>query len=267
MSITDIIVESFKLYKNNFKRFFVFMLLTFIPGGLIIISKFLLTYFFPITSFGAIGISFLVFLFVALIFSLIAFWFNITFIRVIAQTYTGTTIGTLGSELGSAKKVFWPAIGVTLLTALAVLGGMILLIIPGIIFMLWFAFSYVFVAVEHTGVMEGMHKSKALVDGRWWKVLLRIMIPGTIFGILAYVITSIIGTPLDYVVQHTDPLSTLFTIWSVVSDLILSFVTSIVTPLTTIALVVVYMDLKKTPVQLPSMNQETMSTPPSPPTA
>ena len=252
MSITDIIVESYRLYKNNVKKFFPYILLTFIPSALIVIARFILTYFAPGASLGTIGLSFLSFLLVALLLSAVGFWFSIAFIRVIANAYTGKTSGSIGSELGTAKKIFWPAVGVTILTALAVLGGMILLIIPGIIFMLWFAFSYASVTIDNTGVMESLHKSKALVDGRWWNVFWRLVIPGLALGILVYVIIDIVSFPTDYVLKHTNPSSSLYSIWLVVGEIIISFFTALLTPLTTIAMVILYFELKKTPHTAPT---------------
>jgi len=268
MSITDIIVESFKLYKNNFKRFFVFMVLTFVPGALVIISKFLLTNFFSGKTLGGLGLSYLVFLIVALLLSAISFWCNVAFIRVIAHAYTGQVSSSVGTELSSATKIFWPAIGVTILTVLAVLGGMILLIIPGIIFMLWFAFSYASVTIDNTNVMDGMHKSKALVDGRWWKVLWRLFFPTVVFGIVAVIAANIVEMPLTYILKNTAPTSSLFATWSLLAKIIDSFTTAIFTPLTTIAMVVLYFELKKDPqgAVVPQMAEAKTSTPLSPPT-
>jgi len=76
MSITDIIVESYRLYKNNVKKFFPYILLTFIPSALIVIARFILTYFAPGASLGTIGLSFLSFLLVALLLSAVGFWFS-----------------------------------------------------------------------------------------------------------------------------------------------------------------------------------------------
>lgn len=263
MSITDIIVESFSLYKNNFKRFFVYMVLTFVPGALIVILKFLLTNFFPEHTLGGLGISYLLFLVIALLFGALSFWANIAFIRVISHAHNGKMSESVWTELTHATKVFWPAMGVTILTALAILGGMILLVIPGIIFMLWFAFSYASVTIDNTGVMEGMNESKALVDGRWWKVLWRLLFPTLVFGIVAVIATNIVDIPLEYILKHTARTSSLYATWSLLAQLIDSFTTALFTPLTTITMVVLYFELKKNP-QLSPVPQMT-ATPPSPP--
>ena len=165
-----------------------------------------------------------------------------------------------------AKKVFWAAIGVTILTTLATLGGFLLLFIPGIIFMLWFAFSYIFVAVDETSVMDSMHKSKALVDGRWWQVLYRVIVPSLIFGILISIVIGIVGSPLTYILNQTSKTSDLYQIWRIMTDLISSFASAIVSPLITIGLVVLFVELKKTPVSTPETTVNTSEVSPTPPT-
>jgi len=73
-------------------------------------------------------------------------------------------------KLGEAFRRCWSyclrVFGAAVLTALAVLGGLILLIIPGIIFGLWFSLSAFVIIDQNVGVIEGMKRSKALVQGR-----------------------------------------------------------------------------------------------------
>jgi len=267
ISITDIIVESWRLYKENFKHFFMYVLLMFIPTVFLLIAKFLLTYFVPSHSWGVIGSTFLIFAMLAIVFAVFAFWFKLAFVRVIAKRYTGQMADTIGKELSQSKKVFWPAVGVSILTALAVLGGMLLLIVPGIIFMLWFAFSYLVVAIDESSVMDGMHKSKALVDGRWWAVLGRLFVPSLVFGILAMIISWIVAIPLEFILSHTDKTSGLYAVWDIIGAIIISMGTALITPLTMSALVILYLELKKTPLAKPAMTPNMSDTPPGAPTA
>ena len=70
----------------------------------------------------------------------------------------------------------WSFLWISLLVMLACLGGMILLVIPGIIFMVWFYFSlYVFVCEDLKG-SSALKRSKELVKGYWWPIFGRILI-------------------------------------------------------------------------------------------
>lgn len=94
-----------------------------------------------------------------------------------------------------AKPVFWQYALLSVLVSLAMFVGFILLVIPGIIFFVWFAFSYFVLIEEHIGGIDAMKRSKALVSGKWWAVFGRLvalvfagllvgMISGFIFGML-----------------------------------------------------------------------------------
>jgi hypothetical protein len=94
-------------------------------------------------------------------------------------------------------KKLWGFFLVSVLVFLVDLGGTILLIIPGIIFAIWFSFStFVFVDKE-LGVKASMSKSKALVKGRFWAILGRFIIFGlfgAVLGLAASYIPYSIGS-------------------------------------------------------------------------
>ena len=74
------------------------------------------------------------------------------------------------------------------------LGLFLLLIIPGIIFMIYWIFgSYVFLD-EDKGILYSLKKSRQLVKGNWWKMfgyLILIMIILFIFAILIGIILAL----------------------------------------------------------------------------
>ncbi len=249
ISITDIIVQSVNLYRHNAKRFIAYSFLIFIPGAFTTIFAAILPIFIPSKlSFGIVGVSYIVYVLIAFTLTFVSFWFSITFIRVLAKSYAGTAIKSMGAELHDAKVVFWPALGVSILTALAVFGGMLLLIVPGIIFGLWFAFSLYVTAIDHKSPMEAMKRSKEMVDGRWWSILWRLLLPSLVFGIIIVVLQYIIETPLAYILENTNIQSLLFVTWTVIAQLIISLVALLLAPFTTAIPTILYIELKKHPL-------------------
>lgn len=116
-------------------------------------------------------------------------------------------------KLGLSKLV--PIFLLMMLTVLIVVGGFILLIIPGIIFMVWFAFSQFALINENLGVIKSLKRSRELVRGKWWDVFGRLLFlllisilfeipsailgrldPGITGGILVNTATSAVITPL-----------------------------------------------------------------------
>lgn len=85
----------------------------------------------------------------------------------------------------TAMPFFWHYILLSILVSLAVLGGLILLIVPGIIFMVWFSFSYYVLILEGTKGVAAMKRSRELVRDQWWAVFVRLvvlMVAGIIVG-------------------------------------------------------------------------------------
>ena len=98
-------------------------------------------------------------------------------------------------EIGFKKsfKKAWPKIGsyfwVNLLSGLAVTIGMILLIIPGIIFAVWFVLANYALIVEGKKGSNALSRSKELVKGNWWSVFGRILF----MGLIGIVVGAVLG--------------------------------------------------------------------------
>lgn len=247
--ITDIIQQAIALYRRHFKIMIQYIVLLFIPGACSAILPLMLLLLVPADlSIGVMGVSYVIYGILALLLSLVSFWFTVTLIRVLAKLYDGTSVLPLGAEIQQAKSVVWPALGVSILTGLAVFGGTLLLVIPGIIFAVWFAFAVYGVAIHHTSPIAAMKDSKALVEGRWWAVCWRLVIPMLVFGIAMVIVQYIVEMPLTYVLRSTDPNSALAVSWNMISILISSFTGLILLPLTTAVPIILYTDLKKHPI-------------------
>jgi hypothetical protein len=93
--------------------------------------------------------------------------------------------------LSIAWKNLWKFFLVTALVFLATFGGFILLIIPGVIFGIWFYFANFIFIDQGTGITASMGKSRQLVKGKFWAVFWRILI-FDIFLIAAQAVVSFI---------------------------------------------------------------------------
>lgn len=71
----------------------------------------------------------------------------------------------------NTKDLFWPYIGLSLLTALLVLCWSLLLIIPGIIFSVFYSLAIYVLFFEGKQGMAALRRSRALVKGYFWPVL------------------------------------------------------------------------------------------------
>lgn len=107
---------------------------------------------------------------------------------------------TARAAMSQASAFVWRALGINILTTLAVLGGFLLFIVPGFIFMAWFSLSLYVLVTEDLSIVASMKRSRALVRGRVWEIwgLNSLAIAVTIvpvFGSIANLILSILMIP------------------------------------------------------------------------
>lgn len=182
MPIEELFKKSFSLYYQ--KAFFMIrLILAGWIGGIIIVLVFgaiaLALVFWKMVALGIVAI-----LVGALLLIIISLWLQVALVFSIKEPNGQIDIKTL---LFSVKDKIVPYFWVTFLKGLMVLGGFILLIIPGIIFSVWFCL------VEYAFVFEGKKgfsaswRSKELVKGYGWAVLGRLLA----FMFLAMIISFI----------------------------------------------------------------------------
>lgn len=73
--------------------------------------------------------------------------------------------------IGDSFKKIWTLLGASVLIGLAVFGGLLLFIVPGIIFGLWFCFTYFVIMDENLGAVAAMKRSKELAKGHLIEIL------------------------------------------------------------------------------------------------
>lgn len=242
LSAGDIIKRSLGLYQENAKLFLTYMSLLALPSllSLAVALVFAATAPEPGNGWAAGGV-----LLGSIVFSLGNLWLSLAFLPVVAARYNGQDPGTLKMRLTKSTRHILPAIGLSVVTLLILLGGFFLLIVPGIIFLIWFAFSMYFLVLEDTGIVDSLKKSKALVQGRLGAVLWRLIAPGVVFALLYIVVEGVIQWISSLVISGMNPNSALG-ITLLIALAVLAIVLSVlITPLSVTAPTILYLELKK----------------------
>ncbi len=89
---------------------------------------------------------------------------NAAMVHGIASVYLGKSL-TTKEAIQRAFAVFWSLIGTSILLGLVLFAGFLLLIIPGIIFALWYSLATQIVVVEGISGAKAMKRSKELMQG------------------------------------------------------------------------------------------------------
>ncbi len=82
-----------------------------------------------------------------------------------------TTHHTIREAIALLPSYLW----IALLSGFIILGGSLLLIIPGIIFSVWFLFSQYALIIDDARGTRALVQSKHIIKGRFWAVCLRIL--------------------------------------------------------------------------------------------
>lgn len=232
----DIFGKSWREFKSNFWIFFVaILLLSFVPSVLLAISQSMYTS--EVASGVDIFASFSFYAFIVLL--LISILLGVLLSSSFISLALSKKKLTLGETLALGKKNFWRYFGFSIVIGLFLMGLFVLLIIPGIIFAVYWVFSsYIFIE-KKKGIMESISESHDLVRGKWWNVFGNFVLLGLIFiaiSIGAGLIQVILSTPFDA--------SNLMVISIIAS--VTSFISGIfITPLMILFTKNFYYDLKK----------------------
>ena len=140
---------------------------------------------------------------VGLFVGLIAFVIAIIISAVLqAALIRGAAQGSIGDPVDIDASYKWgfarfgSVLLISILVGLAVMGGLILLIIPGIIFAVMFSVSIPALVVENRKGTDAMSRSWNLVKGHFWHALVVIIVSAIIAGLIGGVIGAI-GTAIS----------------------------------------------------------------------
>ncbi len=114
----------------------------------------------------------------------------------ITRAASGTFLGRdmdIGESLRFGLARFWSILLVGLLTGLAVLGGFLLFIVPGFIFLTRFWVGVPALVIEDRRGREALKRSWNLVKGRSWPVFGTIAVVGIGTSLLSELLTQLFG--------------------------------------------------------------------------
>jgi hypothetical protein len=104
---------------------------------------------------------------------------NAAIIDAVARCYLGKPT-TVGGSLSRAVTIILPLLWTWLLMMLAIMGGMILCIIPGILFAFWFSLASHTVVIEGNSGVAALSRSKFLMTGNIGTVFVLSILVGVI---------------------------------------------------------------------------------------
>jgi hypothetical protein len=262
MSVGRIFDVTFNLYRRNFLRFITIVAIIEVPVGLIsIISTSSVSRTFarrPAPSFvqretsdysgttaapakyapAPLSSMFPAVILIGSLFTLVGNMLcQAALIKNISETYLGNEV-TVGQTYRFVLPKLLTLLGASLLIGLVKTFGLMLLVVPGIIFGLWFSLTMSSIVVEDQKILSGMSRSKKLVAGNIGKVFL--------VGLLWFLISTAIMTAFTWPVRVAGALLPVGNVHVVplVSGLASIAGSVLVAPISAAAYVLLYYDLR-----------------------
>lgn len=227
--VGDILNAAFDLYKQHWQHLIGVALAFYIVASSITL---VLTIF--LGKYGAlVG---------AIILLIGIFWLTGALVEAVADIRDGRSDLGVSETFSKVWPRVWPLLGASILAGLGIAFGLLLLIVPGLILLTWWALIPPSIVLENRGVFESFGRSRELVRGHGWNVFGVLIITYLLSAVISGVIRAIF-TPLpDYVGTY---------IGDVVGG-------SIVAPFSALAITLMYFRLS---------GNETPATPPAEPFA
>jgi hypothetical protein len=153
------------------------------------------------------------------------------------------------------RAMFWPFVWIMVLRSLAVAGGLVVFILPGIWMSIAFGFAQIILLDRGTRGTEALAASHELVKGRWWSTFGRVIGSGFMVGLLAAITTlllvMIIGLFAGFdkafsLASNTASMGTQISLTDGLQGILSGIVQAIFLPLSLIYQVKIYHSLKKT---------------------
>jgi hypothetical protein len=155
------------------------------------------------------------------------------------------TIAGVWSRLG---RLVVPLVLTGILTWIVVGIGFILLVIPGVLFYVWFALSAQAIAIEDRRYAGAMGRSRELVSGSWWRVFGILLVIAIVTGFASQIVAQFISALLGVVgvgggfdLLHPSESGGASSLPAVLSSTVASL---LVGPISALAAALLYFDLR-----------------------
>lgn len=183
---------------------------------------------------------------------IVSVWVSIRLLQTMLAIDEGKKPDLSTQAQKDAWKFFWPLFWIGLLQTIITIGGLILLIIPGIYLGLALSFAQYLAITENKRGLAALSASRALVKGRWWATWWRMFVGNLVigFGIGAIMIVSMIAIglltgPANFIASLRDP-ALADPLINGIQNLVQGMVTAACLPLSILYTVKVFRALEKT---------------------
>jgi hypothetical protein len=177
VSIGAVLDETWTLFTRFFLRFFVIALVVFAAVNLL--------YALVVTAISADndGAAFVLAILALVVVVIGTTWLQGAFVYAVQDARDGSFDASLGQVFSRVSPAIGPLIGASLLAALGIAAGFVLLVVPGLWLLTIWAVIAPVIVVERRRALESFGRSRELVRGHGWTVFGIVVITGLLSGV------------------------------------------------------------------------------------
>jgi hypothetical protein len=182
--VGGVLGESWRLYTRFFTRFFVIAVIVYLIVNLV--NAVVATLFG-----GGVGVSLLLALITTMVSLVGTFWLQGALVFAVDDVRDGRIDSTVGEVFERVRPRLGTLILAGILAALGIAFGLVLLIVPGLIFLTWWCLIVPVIVLEGKAVGESFSRSRELVRGHGWTVFGVVLITAILTAIVSGLIQGI----------------------------------------------------------------------------
>jgi len=219
LDIGRVFTRIFETYRDQAGLFLPVALAIFIPVAIL-----------SALAQGGVAASLVFGILAAVVTLIVTFAYQGIVVETVRDIQDGVRDLSVGGLFRSVASVLAPLIGASLLAGLGIAVGFVLLIVPGLVLLTWWALIAPSIVLERTGAIGAFGRSRELVRGNGWQVF------GVIVGILLLqIVVSFVVTAIVAVVANTP-----------VGNAIASLITNtLIAPVSAIAAATMFLELRR----------------------
>lgn len=187
MSVGSVLGEAWSLYTKFFVRFFVLSAIVFL------ITNLASAVLVEVVGTESTGAALLVSIVAAAVIVVGTYWLQGALVFAVQDVRDGRFDASNDEILSKVKPFLGTLVVAGLLGGLGIAVGLVLLVVPGLILLTWWALISPVIVLERAGVGEAFGRSRALVRGHAWTVFGVMVITTLLSGIGAGVLSAVLS--------------------------------------------------------------------------
>jgi hypothetical protein len=139
-----------------------------------------------------------------------AFLLQATLVKAVQDVRDGRADMSISETVSAALPYIWPVAGASILAAIAISIGLLLLIVPGLFLITIWAVIVPVIVIERSGVLASFGRSRELVRGRGWHVFgtlvlvyLIMLAVNIVLGLVFRALPHVLGSGLSAIISGT----------------------------------------------------------------